>query len=166
MPQQANSTKNGNEKTAFITPIDDDDRNHTNKTNRYKYMSVGAILVVGLVATGTSSSWVPSSLLHHGDTNEDTAKVLATHVEDNLIEEGSCHVLYQFCMGARRGSCCKGLQCIGPILFGTCQDAPECVGLGTKCAGLGHGDCCDNLTCCSTFIVPFIFECVEHGTCF
>eukprot|EP00751_Fragilariopsis_kerguelensis_P019728 CAMPEP_0170891114 /NCGR_PEP_ID=MMETSP0734-20130129/40614_1 /TAXON_ID=186038 /ORGANISM="Fragilariopsis kerguelensis, Strain L26-C5" /LENGTH=99 /DNA_ID=CAMNT_0011280319 /DNA_START=129 /DNA_END=424 /DNA_ORIENTATION=+ len=99
MPQQANSTKNGNEKTAFITPTDDDDRNHTNKTNRYKYMSVGAILVMGLVATGTSSSWVPSSLLRHGDTNEDTAKVLATHVEDNLIEEGSCHHLYAFCMG-------------------------------------------------------------------
>ena len=128
MPQQANSTKNGNEKTAFITPTDDDDRNHTNKTNRYKYMSVGAILVVGIVATGTSSSWVPSSLLHHGDTNEDTAKVLATHVEDNLIEEG-------------------------------------CVGLCTTCAGPGHGNCCDNLTCCSYLFIPFVGECVAHGTC-
>ena len=163
MPQQSSSTKNGNEKTAFITPTDDDDRNHTNKTNRYKYMSVGAILVLGLVATGTSSSWVPSSLLRHGDTNEDTAKVLATYVEDNLIEEGSCRKVYKFCLGPGRGNCCQGLQCLGPFI-GTCQDAPNCVGLETTCAGPGHGDCCDNLTCCS-IVIPFIGNCVEHGNC-
>merc|ERR1719491_713283 len=104
-------------------------------------MSVGAMLVLGLVVTGTSSSWVPVSLLRRGITNEDTAKVLATDVEDNLIEATGCAKHKHACAGFGRGNCCSGMQCSGPG-FGRCFDAPTCKATGSGCIGFGHGTCC------------------------
>jgi len=104
---QADSTKNETEETKLITSIDDD------KSNRYKYVTIAAaVLVLGLV-TGTSSSSIGSLLLHQDNTDADTVKVMAA-VEGNnpdaycLSRTGSVCQRYG---GLGQGNCCFGLIC-------------------------------------------------------